>query len=53
MVKQIINYFKPKNLITSSRPLQLYMDLFGLTKTTSFGGKRYAIVSFDDFYGFI
>lgn len=38
---------------SSSRPLQLlHMDLFGPTKTNSFGGKQYVVVSIDDFFRF-
>lgn len=42
--------FKPKNVVTTTRPLQLlHMDLFGPSRTISFGGNVYALVIVDDF----
>ena len=50
MGKQIKTSFKIKIFISTSRPLELlYMDLFGPSKTTNFGGKSYAFVIVDDF----
>ena len=41
---------KAKNLVSTSRPLELlYMDLFGPTRTTSLGGKKYGLVIVDDY----
>ena len=52
--KQIKVSFKSKNIILTSRPLELlYMDLFGPTKTTSLGKKYYGFVIIDDFSRFI
>ena len=49
MGKQIKTSFKNKNFISTSRPLELlHMDLFGLSRTTSLGGKSYAFVIVDD-----
>ena len=48
--KQIKKYFKNKNFISISRPLELlHMDLFGPTRTPSLRGKSYAYVIVDDF----
>ena len=48
--KQIKNSFKNKNFISTSRPLELlHMDLFGLSRTPSLGGKSCAYVIVDDF----
>ena len=48
--KQIKNSFKPKNVVSSSKPLELlHMDLFGPSKTMSLGGNYYALVIVDDF----
>ena len=48
--KQSKSSFKPKEMVSTSRPLQLlHMDLFGPTQTRSFGGKSYAFVIIDDF----
>ena len=54
--KQTKGSFKSKNVVTTSRTLELlHMDLLGPTRTTSLGGKRYALVIIDDFsrYGYI
>ena len=43
--KQVKSSFKSKKSISTSRPLQLlHMDLFGLSRTSSLGGKHYAFV---------
>ena len=48
--KQTRNSFRPKNIVSTSRPLELiHMDLFGPTKTTSLGGKKYSLVIMDDY----
>ena len=48
--KQTRGSFKSKNMISTSRPLELlHMDLFGPTRTTSLGGKKYGLVIVDDF----
>ena len=52
--KQIKNFFKNKNFISTSRPLELlHMDLFGPSRTPSLGGKSYANVIVDDFSRYI
>ena len=44
------NSLKAKNLVSTSRPLELlHMDLFGLTRTISLGGKKYGLVIVDDY----
>ena len=51
MGKKIKTSFKNKNLIYTSRPLELlHMDLFGPSRTTNLGGKSYAFVIVDDFF---
>ncbi|KAL4025857.1 hypothetical protein IC575_014263 [Cucumis melo] len=53
MGKQTKSSFKSKNVISTSRPLQLlYMDLFGPSRITSYGGNYYAFVIVDDFSRF-
>ena len=48
--KQIKTSFKPKNQISTTRPLQLiHLDLFGPIDTTSLGGSKYAFVIVDDY----
>src|SRR3954468_21179226 len=48
--KQTKSSFKPKNVVTTTRPLQLlHMDLFGPSRTRSFGGNVYALVIVDDY----
>ena len=45
--------FKPKNIVSTSRPLELlHMDLFGPISTTSLGEKRYGFVIIDDYSRF-
>ena len=47
--KQIKNYFKNKNFISTTRPLELlHMGLFGPYRIPSLGGKSYAYVIVDD-----
>jgi len=48
--KQIKNSFKLKNVVSSSKPLELLrMDLFGPSRTMSLGSNSYALVTVDDF----
>lgn len=48
--KQTKLSFKPKNIVTTTRPLQLiHMDLFGPLRTRSFGDDVYTLVIIDDF----
>ena len=48
--KQTKSTFTSKNMVSTTRPLQLlYMDLFGPSRTRSFGGNVYALVIVDDF----
>ena len=48
--KQTKSTFKSKNVVSTTRPLQLlHMDLFGPSRTRSFGGNVYALVIVDDF----
>ena len=43
--KQVRNTFKSKNLVSTSRPLELlHIDLFGLMDVLSMGGKSYGFV---------
>jgi len=42
--------FKSKNVVSTLRPLELlHMDLFGLSRTLSLGGKKYGLVIVDDY----
>ncbi|XP_045809814.1 uncharacterized protein LOC123904167 [Trifolium pratense] len=42
--KQVKSSFKPKDFVSTKRPLELlHIDLFGPVKTTSLGGKNYDI----------
>ena len=48
--KQTRVSFKPKNVVSTTQPLQLlHMDLFGPSRIMSFGGNYYALVIVDDF----
>ena len=48
--KQIKNFFTSKNIVSTSRPLQLlHLHLFGLTRTASASGKRYGLVIVEDY----
>ena len=51
--KQVRNSFKSKNLISTSRPLELlHVDLFGPMDVLSMGGKSYGFVIVDDYSRF-
>ena len=51
--KQVKASFKSKNIVSTTRPLQLlHMDLFGPSRTMSFGGNYYALVIVDDYSRF-
>jgi len=51
--KQTKNTFKPLNVISNSRPLELlHMDLFGPSRTMSLGGNYYGLVIVDDYSRF-
>ncbi|PNY05239.1 retrotransposon-related protein [Trifolium pratense] len=42
--------FKPKNTVSTSRPLELlHIDLFGPVSTASINGKKYGLVIVDDY----
>jgi len=46
--------FKPLNVISTSRPLELlHMDLFGPSRTMSLGGNYYGLVIVDDYQGLL
>ena len=48
--KQTKNSFRPKNVVSTSRPLELiYMNLFGPTRTTSLGEKKYGLMIIDEY----
>ena len=48
--KQIKISFKSKDIVSTSRPLQLlHMDLFGPMRTLSLGGKKYGFITVDDY----
>jgi len=48
--KQIKKSFTSKNEVSTFRPLQLlHLDLFGPTRTVSTNGKRYGLVTMDDY----
>jgi hypothetical protein len=51
--KRVGTSHHPKNLMTTSRPLELlHMDLFGLVSYLRIGGSKYGIVIVDDFTRF-
>jgi len=51
--KQIKHSFKLKNIVSTSKPLELlHMDLFGPSRTISLGGNYYAFLIVDDFSRF-
>jgi len=51
--KQIQNSFKLKNIVSTSRPLELFpLDLFVPSRTMNLGGNYYALVIVDDFSSF-
>ena len=48
--KQTKVSFKPKNKISTSKPLELlHLDLFGPSQIVSMGGKKYCLVIVDDY----
>ena len=48
--KQSKSSFKLKNIVSTSRPLELiHMDLFGATRVASLGGMHYAYILVDDY----
>ena len=48
---QTKSFFKSKGIVSITRPLKLlHMDLFGFTRTTNLGEKRYGLVIVDDFF---
>jgi len=48
--KQVRFSFNSKNIVSTTQPLQLlHMDLFGPSRTMSFGGNYYALVIVDDY----
>ena len=51
--KQTRGSFKSKNVVSTTKTLELlHMDLLGPTRTTSLGGRNYALVIVDDFSRF-
>jgi len=51
--KQVRNFFKLKNCVSTTQPLEmLHVDLCGPMRNTSRGGKRYALVIVDDYSHF-
>ena len=51
--KQVRSLLKPKNLVSTSRPLELlHIDLFGPMDVISMGGKSYGFVIVDNYSGF-
>jgi len=51
--KQTRVSFKPKNIFSISKPLELlHLDLFGPSRTKSLGGNYYGFVIVDDFSRF-
>ena len=51
--KQTRVSFKSKNVVSTSRPLELlHMDLFGPSRTTRIGGNYYGLVIVDDYSRF-
>ena len=51
--KKIKISFKPKNIVSTSRPLKLiHMDLFGPSRTKGFCGNSYGLVIVDDYLRF-
>jgi len=48
--KIVKKFFKPKNIVSTSKPLELlHIDLFGLVKTASINGKKYGLVIIDNY----
>jgi len=53
MGKQTKSSFKPINVVSTTRPLELlHMDLFGPSRTMSLGGNYYGLVIVDDYSRF-
>ena len=53
MCKQTKSSFKPINVASTTRPIQLlHMDLFGPYRTMSLGGNYYGLVIVDDYSRF-
>lgn len=51
--KQIRSSFKVKNIVSTTKPLQLlHMDLFGPTRNASISGRKYVFVIVDEFSRF-
>ena len=51
--EQTRNSFNLKNIVSTTRPLELlHMDLFGPTRITSLGGRKYGLVIVDDYSRF-
>ena len=51
--KQVRDYFKSKNLVSTSKPLELlHVDLFGPMDVISMGGKSYGFIIVDDYSRF-
>jgi hypothetical protein len=48
--KVVKTSFKTKNIVSTSRPLELlHIDLFGQVSTASINGKKYGLVIVDDY----
>ena len=51
--KYVKNYFRSKNIFSTTKPLELpHMDLFGPSRTMSLGGNYYGLVIVDDYSRF-
>ena len=51
--KQVKNYFQSKNVVSTSKPLELlHIDLFGPSRTISSSGNYYGLVIIDDYSRF-
>jgi len=51
--KQVKNSFQSKNVVPTTKPLELiHMDLFGPSRTMSLGGNYYGLVIVDDYSRF-
>ena len=52
-MKQVKNSFQSKNVVSTSKPLELLLiDLFGPSRTMSLGGNYYGLVLVDDYSRF-
>jgi len=48
--KIVKTVFKPQNIVSTSRPMELlHIALFGTLKTASINGKNYGLVIVDDY----